>query len=49
MVQTWRIRAMELFAGQSVLIDDLQTTMTDALFRAGFADGSTFVDRLDRL
>jgi hypothetical protein len=46
MIQTWRIRTMEPFAGQSVLIDGLQTTMTDALFRAGFADGGIFVERL---
>lgn len=46
MVQTWRLRAIEPLAGQSVLIDGLQTTMTDALLRVGFADGSTFVERL---
>ena len=46
MVQSWRLRTNEPLAGQSVLIDGLQTTMTDALLRVSFADGSTFVERL---
>jgi hydrogenase/urease accessory protein HupE len=46
MVQTWRLKAIEPLAGQSVLVDGLQTTMTDALLRVGFADGRTFVERL---
>ena len=46
MVQSWRLRVVEPLAGQSILIDGLQTTMTDALLRVGFADGSTFVERL---
>jgi hypothetical protein len=46
MIQSWRLRAVEPLAGQSVLIDGLRTTMTDALLRVGFADGTTFVERL---
>jgi len=46
MVQTWRIRAIESLAGQDVLIDGLRSTMTDALVRVEFADGSTWVARL---
>ncbi|HET7716697.1 MAG TPA: HupE/UreJ family protein [Bauldia sp.] len=46
MVQSWRIVALEPLAGQTVLIDGLQTTMTDALLRVRFADGDTFVERL---
>lgn len=46
MVQSWRLRTNEPLTGQSVLIDGLQTTMTDALLRVSFADGSTFVERL---
>jgi hypothetical protein len=46
MVQSWRLRAMEPLAGQSILIDGLRTTMTDALLRVGFAGGGTFVERL---
>jgi len=46
MVQSWRLRAVEPLAGQSIVIDGLRTTMTDALLRVGFADGSTFVERL---
>jgi hypothetical protein len=46
MVQTWRLRAIEPLAGQSIVIDGLPTTLTDALLRVGFADGNTFVERL---
>jgi hydrogenase/urease accessory protein HupE len=46
MVQTWRIRTMEPLAGQSVLIDGLQNTMTDALVRVAFADGGLWTARL---
>jgi hypothetical protein len=46
MVQSWRLRAIEPLAGQSVLIDGLQTTLTDALLRVAFADGNVFVERL---
>lgn len=46
MVQTWRVRAVEPLAGQFVLIDGLQGTMTDALVRVAFADGSSWTARL---
>jgi hydrogenase/urease accessory protein HupE len=46
MVQTWRLRAVEPLAGQTVTIDGLTSTMTDALVRIEFMDGSTFVERL---
>lgn len=46
MIQTWRIRAIEPIAGQSVLVEGLETTLTDALVRVGFADGGTYVTRL---
>jgi hydrogenase/urease accessory protein HupE len=46
MVQTWRMRTVEPLAGQTVLIDGLQSTMTDALVRVAFADGSSWTARL---
>jgi hydrogenase/urease accessory protein HupE len=46
MVQTWRMRTGEPLAGQTVLIDGLQSTMTDALLRVQFADGNTWTARL---
>ena len=46
MVQTWRMRTLEPLAGQNVLIDGLQNTMTDALVRVAFADGNTWTARL---
>jgi hydrogenase/urease accessory protein HupE len=45
-VQTWRLRAIEPLRGQSVRIAGLAGTMTDALVRMEFADGSTWVKRL---
>jgi hydrogenase/urease accessory protein HupE len=45
MVQTWRLAATEL-AGQGVRIDGLASTMTDALVRVEFADGSEWTERL---
>jgi hypothetical protein len=45
-VQTWRLHAIEPSRGQSVRIAGLQGTMTDALVRMEFADGSTWVKRL---
>jgi hydrogenase/urease accessory protein HupE len=44
-VQTWRIRA-ERLRGQTLRIVGLETTLTDALVRMAFADGSTWVQRL---
>ncbi len=46
MVQTWRMRAIEPLAGQRVLIDGLQNTMTDALVRVELASGEVWVERL---
>jgi hydrogenase/urease accessory protein HupE len=46
MLQTWRMRAVEPLAGQKVSIDGLRSTMTDALVRLEFADGSTWVERV---
>jgi hydrogenase/urease accessory protein HupE len=44
-VQTWRLRA-ESLRGQSLRIAGLETTLTDALVRFAFLDGSTWVHRL---
>jgi hydrogenase/urease accessory protein HupE len=44
-VQTWRLRA-EGLRGQTVRIAGLETTLTDALVRVAFTDGSTWVHRL---
>ena len=46
MVQTWRVAAIEPLAGQEVRIDGLASTMTDALVRVEFADGSEWTERL---
>ena len=45
-VQTWRLHAIEPLRGQAVRIVGLEGTMTDALVRMTFADGSTWVKRL---
>lgn len=45
-IQIWNIRAIEPLRGQSITIDGLERTMTDALLRVEFADGSTWVKRL---
>jgi hydrogenase/urease accessory protein HupE len=44
-VQTWRIRATEPLRGQTLRIDGLEATMTDALVRAEFADGTNWTKR----
>lgn len=44
-VQTWRLRADGL-RGQTLRIEGLEATLTDALVRVAFADGSTWVQRL---
>jgi hydrogenase/urease accessory protein HupE len=44
-VQTWRLRANGL-RGQTLRIAGLDATLTDALVRIAFADGSTWVQRL---
>jgi hydrogenase/urease accessory protein HupE len=44
-VQTWRLRADSL-RGQTVRIAGLEATITDALVRVSFADGSSWTKRL---
>ncbi|WP_085028705.1 HupE/UreJ family protein [Ensifer aridi] len=46
MVQTWRMRTLEPLAGQNVLVDGLQNTMTDALVHMVFANGDSWTARL---
>jgi hydrogenase/urease accessory protein HupE len=45
-VQTWQLHTGEPLRGQSVRIEGLENTMTDALVRISFADGSQWVKRL---
>jgi hydrogenase/urease accessory protein HupE len=45
-VQTWRLRALDPLRGQTVRIDGLENTTTDALVRVAFLDGTTWVRRL---
>lgn len=45
-VQTWRIKASEPLRGQTLRIQGLEATMTDALARIEFADGATWLRRL---
>jgi hydrogenase/urease accessory protein HupE len=45
-VQTWRLRALEPLRGQTVGIAGLENTMTDALVRVVFLDGTSWVRRL---
>jgi hydrogenase/urease accessory protein HupE len=44
-VQTWRIRSAEPLRGQSLRIQGLEATMTDALARVEFADGTSWLRR----
>jgi hypothetical protein len=46
MVQTWRMRAIDPLAGQSVAIDGLRSSMTDALVHMVFANGNGWTARL---
>lgn len=46
LVQTWRIRAPEGLAGQSIALDGLENTVSDALLRVTFADGRSADHRL---
>jgi len=46
MVQTWRIKATSALAGQEVSIEGLESTMTDALVRAEFITGESWIGRL---
>jgi hypothetical protein len=45
-VQIWRVRALDPLRGQTVQIDGLGNTMTDALVRVAFLDGTSWVHRL---
>lgn len=45
-VATWRLKVIEPLRGQSVRIAGLEGTMTDALVRMEFMDGSMWVKRL---
>ena len=45
-VQTWRLRLSEPLRGRSLHVDGLNATMTDALVRIEFADGTNWVARL---
>jgi hypothetical protein len=45
-VQTWRFRALDPLHGQTVRIDGLENTMTDALVRVAFLDGTSWTRRL---
>jgi hypothetical protein len=45
-VQMWRLQAIDPLRGQAVRIVGLEGTLTDALVRIAFADGSTWVKRL---
>ena len=45
-VQTWRFHAVEPLRGQTLRIRGLEATMTDALVRMEFADGTTWMERL---
>jgi hypothetical protein len=45
-VQTWRFRTVDPLRGQTVGISGLESTMTDALVRIVFRDGSAWVRRL---
>ena len=45
-VQTWRFKALDPLRGQTIEIAGLENTMTDALVRVEFLDGSSWVRRL---
>lgn len=45
-IQTWRMKAIDPLRGQSVRLVGLERTMTDALVRAEFADGTSWTQRL---
>lgn len=45
-VQTWTLRAVDPLRGQSIRIRGLESTMTDALVRMDFVDGTTWTQRL---
>jgi hydrogenase/urease accessory protein HupE len=45
-VQVWRVRTLDPLRGQVVRIDGLEATMTDALVRIAFLDGTAWLRRL---
>lgn len=45
-VQTWRLKLTEPLRGRTLHVDGLTGTMTDALVRIDFADGTNWVARL---
>ena len=45
-LHSWRLRALDPLHGQTIRIDGLDGTMTDALVRVEFADGSAWTERL---
>lgn len=45
-VQTWRLKTLDPLRGQIVAITGLENTMTDALVRVSFLDGTSWVRRL---
>lgn len=46
LVQTWRVRAADGLAGQTIGLVGLETTVSDALLRVTFADGRSAEHRL---
>jgi hypothetical protein len=46
MIQTWRVQAAGSLSGREIAIDGLDRTLTDAMVRIGYADGSAWVARL---
>lgn len=45
-VQTWRLRMLDPLRGQTVRVAGLEGTMTDALVRISFSDGTSWTKRL---
>ena len=45
-IQTWRVKALNHLRGQTIRIRGLESTMTDALVRMEFVDGTTWTQRL---
>ncbi|MDF0666085.1 MAG: HupE/UreJ family protein [Nitrospira sp.] len=45
-IQIWRMKSIDPLRGQSVRLVGLERTMTDALVRAEFADGTSWTQRL---